>query len=272
MKTIEANGKTYKLGRNKSVAMGPHFKLRNYMQQSIPVPPASVNYAAAAQPALGEMYMNDTLGDCEIAAIAHLGGVFLGNAGGKLFLTNDQIVALYSAIGGYVPGDPSTDQGCDTQTTLNYWQRTGLLKGQPNPHKIKGWMSVDPTNVQEMQTALWLFENLFFGVDLPDAWITPFPSANGFVWDVAGQPDPANGHAFPGIGYGSTGYSHKGIEICTWGMLGNITYEAVAKYMVHGAGGELYTVLSEETILKAQTKAPNGFSFAQLAADFAAMN
>jgi hypothetical protein len=265
MRTIEANGKTYKLGRNQSIAMGPHFKLRNYLQQSIPAPPESVNYAADAQPALGEMYLNDQLGDCVIAMMAHAGGVFLGNAGRRLFMTPEQITALYAAIGGYVPGDPSTDNGCDLQTALNYWQRHGLLP-KPYPHKIKAWIAVDATNIQEVQTALWLFENLAFGVNLPDEWISPFPAASGFLWAYAGDPDPMNGHAFPGVAY-----NRHGVKISTWGMLGELTYPAIAKYMVPAAGGELYTVLSEETIISAQGKAPNGFSWAQLAADFATL-
>lgn len=209
--------------------------------------------------------------NCVIACMAHLGGVFLGNAGGKLYLTSAQIIDLYSAIGGYIPGDPNTDQGADIQTALNYWVKSGLLPTNKPPHKIKAWMAVDPTNIQEMQTAIWLFENLVFGVNLPDAWVNPFPSSNGFVWDVAGAPDNSNGHCICGVGFGSTGYSHKGIEIATWGMLGNLTYEAIAKYLVHSAGGELYTVLSQEILDKAKLTAPAGLSWDQLQADFTSM-
>jgi len=271
MKTILANGTTYKMGRNPVVAMGPHFRLRNYLKLGIPAPPASVNYASPAQAELGNIYLNDSLGDCVIACLGHLGGVFLGNAGGKLYLTSDQIISLYSAIGGYIPGDPNSDQGADVQTAMNYWMRHGLLPGQKYPHKIKAWMSVDPTNVQEMQTAIWLFENLVFGLNLPDAWVNPFPSANGFVWDVAGAPDQNNGHCICGVGFGSSGYSHKGIEIATWGMLGNLTYDAIAKYLPHSAGGELYCVLSQEILDKAKLTAPAGISWDQLQADFASM-
>jgi hypothetical protein len=217
------------------------------------------------------MYDNDTLGDCVIAGMAHVVGVLTGNAGSKPFLySNSQIIGLYSAIGGYVPGEPSTDQGCDEQTALNYWENNGALpphnKSSADPHKIAGWMTVDSTKVEEWQTALWLFENLYFGIELPDAWINPMPSASGFVWDAAGPPDPNNGHCVAGVGYTSAG-----VVIDTWGMTGLMTNAAVAKYPKQASGGELYTVVSMDAIGKANQKAPNGFDWSQLIADFDSM-
>src|SRR6185437_4913523 len=123
----------------------------------------------AAQASLSQVYLNDQLGDCVIAAIAHIVGVLTGNAnGGNPFIyTNDQITALYSAIGGYVPGNSSTDNGCDEQTALNYWMQHGAPDGS---HQIAGWLSVNPEDPNEYKAAMWLFENLFFGMELPDVW------------------------------------------------------------------------------------------------------
>ena len=86
---------------------------------------------------------------------------------------------------------------------------------------IAGRRTVDATNIEECQTALWLFENLYFGLELPDAWINPMPSASGFVWDAAGAPDPDNGQCVVGVGY-----TAAGITIDTWGMTGLMTNEA----------------------------------------------
>ncbi len=44
-------------------------------------------------------------------------------------------------------------------------------------HKIAGWMAVNAADPHEYRTALWLFENLYFGIELPDAWINPMPSS-----------------------------------------------------------------------------------------------
>jgi len=257
-------GQTLKLGRKRPKVRYPRLSLRNYLMLALPSPPDAVDYSASAEQALSQMYDNDTLGDCVIAAMAHLAGVFAGNAGATLLFTDPEIVALYSAIGGYVPGDPSTDDGCDVQTALTYWQNNGLLSDAS--HKIAGWLAVDPSNVEEIKTAIWLFENLVFGVELPDAWTSDMPSASGFEWDVAGDPDPAQGHCFAGVGY-----SLDAVTIDTWGMEGAITLPAIAKYAASSANGELYVVLSADSISKAKAKAPNGFDWSQLVADFDSM-
>ncbi len=273
IKTVRhpASGHTFKLGRNRPVARCPRFALKNYLTRSMPAPPAAIDYAKDATAALSQIYDNDTLGDCVIAGMAHVVGVLTGNSGVKPFLySNAEIIGLYSAIGGYVPGQPSTDRGCDEQTALNYWENNGALPPKTTSptgaHKIAGWMTVDSSNLEECQTALWLFENLYFGLELPDAWINPMPSASGFVWDVAGDPDPQNGHCVVGVGY-----TAAGITIDTWGMTGLMTNAAVAKYPTQASGGELYTVVSMDAISKANEKAPSGFDWSQLVADFDSM-
>ena len=268
IKTLQqpGSGNTFKLGRKRPVARCPRFALRNYLTRSMPTPPATCEYTKAAHTALSKVYENDKLGDCVIAGMAHVVGVLTGNAGPKPALySNEQIIKLYSAIGGYVPGDPATDQGCDEQTALNYWENNGAASST-GAHKIAGWMTVDATNPEECRTALWLFENLYFGLELPDAWVNPMPSASGFVWDAAGPPVPENGHCVAGVGY-----TAAGITIDTWGMTGLMTNAAVAKYPIQAAGGELYTVVSMDAISRADQKAPTGFDWSQLIADFDSM-
>lgn len=259
------SGKVFKLGRKRPVAHCPRLALKNYLTRSTPPPPASIDYTAKSKAALSEMYDNDTLGDCVIAGMAHVVGLMTGNAdGGQPFIyKNQQIIALYSAIGGYVPGNPSTDNGCDEQTALNYWENNGAPKGS---HKIAGWMAVDATNQEECELAMYLFENLYFGLELPDQWINPFPSASGFTWDVAGDPDQNNGHCVVGVGYNA-----QGVQIDTWGLTGTMTWAAVSKYAVDAAGGALYTVVSMDSISKATQQAASGLDWSQLIADFDSM-
>ncbi len=253
-----------KFGRTKPKARGPRLSLKNYIRKALPTPPTGpFGYATSAnvQSVLGQMYMNDSLGDCVIAMMAHVVGIITGLGSGVPYLfTQAQIIALYSAIGGYVPGNPATDQGCDEQTAMNYWQSTGAPAGA---NQIMGWLSIDPTNKEEIQTAIWLFENLEYGVDLPDAWVSPMPSTSGFVWDVAGNPDENNGHGFPGIDC-----NPQGIIISTWAMTGTITYAATAKYAASSAGGNLYCAITQEIINSASQKSPAGFDWSQLVADF----
>jgi hypothetical protein len=59
--------------------------------------------------------------------------------------------------------------------------------------------------------------------------------------------------------------------IDTWGMTGLMTNAAVAMYPNQASNGELYTVVSMDAIAKANQKAPNGFDWSQLIADFDSM-
>lgn len=262
-----SDGRQFKLGRKTPVVRYPSLKFSNYLTSSVgalPTPPASIDYTSKASASLNEIYLNDQLGDCVIAAVEHVEGVLTGNANPPTLLyTDSQTKALYSAACGY-QGTEATDQGCDVQTVLSYWQTHGQPSG--SNHKIVGYLAVDPTNIQECQLALWLFENLIFGVGLPDAWVNPMPESPGFTWDVAGDADQNNGHCFPAFGYDSNGFT-----ICTWAMLGTITNAAVSKYAAASSGGELWVVISQEQLNAATQKAPNGLDWTSLVNDFNAL-
>lgn len=252
----------FKLGRNRP-PLKRKMCLHDYRIATVlPTPPDAVSYATHAAQPLAQVYRNDEIGDCVIAGMAHLVGVFTGNAGQVPdMFTAAQITAMYSAIGGYVPGDDSTDGGCDERTAMAYWQSQGAPAGS---NKIAGWVSVDGSQPTRVKTALWLFEGLVFGIELPDKWIDPFPSKPGFVWDIAGRANPENGHCVVGVGYNA-----QGVIIDSWGMLGVITWAAIAAYATTTGAGELYAVLSPQVIGKAQAKAPNGFDWEALQSDFA---
>lgn len=251
-----------KMGRKRSVASCPHMKLSRYLAKAVdlPAPPASIDYSANAV-SLRRVFMNDQLGDCVIAGGYHIVGVETGNAGRGFVATDSQVVADYSAIGGYVPGNPNTDNGCDLQTAMNYWVQHGFADGT----KLIGYLAVDATNKLEVMQALYLFENLYLGVEVPDAWINPFPSHDGFVWDAA-TPDPNNGHCVMAVGY-----TAQGITIDTWGLLGTITWAALAELCTAKNGGELYVMLTPDQLAKGATKVPSGMAWSDLIADFDAM-
>lgn len=250
---------TFKLGRRPLIAPKMCMKFGGYQLKSFPTPAASWDYTPAAASALSNIYLNDQYGDCVIAWMAHAIGVFTGNAlGTAAMFTDDQIIAMYTAIGGYNPADPSTDQGCDENTAINYWMNPGFLG-----HKIQGVVSVDPTDQQQVQDCGWLFENLMFGVGLPQAWIDPMPSASGFHWSVAGDSIPDNGHCF-----GSAKGDANGLGVSSWGMEGTIDYSAVAKYAANSAGGQLFSVITQEILNRATQRAPAGFDWTALVADF----
>lgn len=258
-----------RLGRIKP-SRRPRLRLTKYLRQLPITPPGQAGYTAPAAASLGNPYLNTQLGDCVIAGAFHVRGVTSANSGDReVMFGNADVIHDYSAIGGFNPNAPQvwnggqlvnpTDNGCDELTALDYWTNIGFADGV----KLAGYLAVDATNRAECEAALYLFENLYFGMALPDYWLAQPNIRPGFYWDAAGPPEPQNGHCVAGFAYDSTG-----VTIDSWGMLGTITWKAMASYAVPAAGGELYVLLSPDMISKAQKKAPNGLDWPTLLADF----
>lgn len=244
---------TFKLGRNRPKAPAPKLRFGNYLLRRMPTAPPTADYSAAPMEFLKNILGNDNNGDCTCAAAFHIAAAFCSNAGLGVpsdLNTANTLTMYYHLTGGQ-------DTGLDEQVVFNYWQSSGLTI---NGHKISQRVFVDATNRDEVQTALWLFEHLYMVAELPDAWINPFPSGDGFVWNKAGNPDPENGHAFCAFAYDGSGIQ----KLDSWGLLGTLTYDALAYYCSPPNGGGCYAVLSPEIISAATSKAPNGLNWAQL--------
>jgi hypothetical protein len=270
VKTISAvDGRTFKLGRHAMVTPYPMLKLKYYLAMTdggkLPPSPTTVDYTPAAASAMAQMYLNDRLGCCVPAWMARTVGIHTANAGLSAAIASDaEIETIYEKVGGYVPGNESTDNGCDELDALAYWQNTGItVAGQV--HKIAGKLSIDATNPAEVRLAIWLFETIMFGVPLPEAWITPFPGPN-FTWKKAGPPVPGNGHCF-----GAAGYNPDAVKIGTWGETGEVENDAVAYYAAPAQGGQLFTYVTKDVLSRATAKAPSGVDWQGLQSDFQAL-
>jgi hypothetical protein len=274
--THPTTGKTFCFGRHRHTTPGARPKRCAKLIDHLPLPlgPAEADYSPAAMASIHEMFGNDQYGDCVIAARYHQKGVHTGNAGALFIPTMDQILADYSAIGGYVigeaPGGPS-DQGCDEVTAINYWTETGDCTG----NKLVGAVEIDATNWGEVQSGLWLFEGALVCLECPGSVTSNMPSGDDFVWDLssdstAAAPNPDDGHGIQLAGYGicpATGkVAARGV---TWGMEGWATPEFCAEYFAKKNGGSFYIILSPDQLAKAQDKCPNGVAWTDLQADMA---
>ena len=212
------------------------------------------------------VYGNDRLGDCTAAGAGHIIGALARQRPQRRSRADRRSRSSPSTRSrpATIPPTLNSDQGGDEVTVLNDWRDKGFFADGSG--KILGWANVDGANIQRVKQAIWLFENVYFGVELPDAWISPFPQANGFTWDVAGDANPAHGHCFAGLGY-----NDNGVIVNSWGMMGTVTWAAVAKYATTPGQGELHVAFSEDAIERASARAPNGFDVAALTADLKAM-
>ncbi len=276
LKTVEINGRKWVLGRKAPSSQERTFRSgQSLLGSTIPPPPATIAIPASCANGLSQTFMNTQLGCCVIAHHAHfLANITSQNGQATPFIyTENQIIKDYEVVGGYIPGDPFSDQGCDISTDLAYLTSTGFADGSKllastNPNATAGGsINIDPTSQLALTQSVWITGGVCFGMSMPDAWINPAPQQSGFVWDVAGQPDDSNGHCFEGFAYPTS----QGIAIATWGMVGTITWAAIAKYGAASSSGEVHSYVNPEMINPATGLAPNGLNLNQICTYFNAM-
>lgn len=255
------NGKTFHIGGRKlRPSKGPRLRLSAYLDTTKFVQPVpDVPYPSSA--ALQDVLANDVYGDCTCAGALH--GIEAINlaAGVTVTFTRDDAIKLYQLSCGFDPNNPqATDNGGDELTVLDFIAEKGIDGN--GAHKTAGSLLVDAANDLECRWVVYNLRQLYYGVGLPDPWVNPFPSTNGFVWDVAGSADPNNGHCFVALGTNS-----QGDLIDTWGEEGVVTKSARAAYAVSSAGGELHTIVTPELIVAASQTTPTGLGWQDLLSD-----
>lgn len=246
------DGGLVKLGRIRPKARPQALRFASFFDPDMMVtpPPAVVDYAAKAMASIAHMYKNDQFGDCVIASVGHVHGVWTGNdTGTPIIATDAEIVSAYHTICGV------GDNGCNISEVLDYRKATGIKLGG-TVHKIDGYVAVDWANKLEVQVALYLFGALTLGINLPSAWAN-----NQTTWDVTNT-QIVGGHDVPVVGY-----SESGATIATWGGTRLITWPA---FTSHKWLEECYAVLAPDWYGNDQL-APCGVDVAGLKSALAAL-
>src|SRR6202142_4151114 len=75
----------------------------------LPTPPLKLWREYRVPPSGWGMMGNDTIGDCTCAAIAHMVMLMTAHTGTMISPTLEDTLAVYSAVTGYYPVDPSPD-------------------------------------------------------------------------------------------------------------------------------------------------------------------
>lgn len=170
------------------------------------------------------MMLNDTEGDCTIAEVGHALQSVTKLAGREVTIPDSVIQYTYEKVGGYVPGNPSTDNGCNIGDVLDYVETVGI-----GGYKIDGHAEVNITQQRVMQ-ASYVFGPLDWGVNLP---VSAQNQVDG-TWDIVGNPFDPNDPAYPGSwgphSVGSFFLSPDGIDFVTWGAIQHATWRWVMMY------------------------------------------
>jgi hypothetical protein len=241
-----------KLGRKAIKTDSRTLKLGDYLTPGLPPPPPSADWTRGIS-AWG-MMLNDTLGDCTIAACGHAVQVWTANTGSEVTLPNATIEKYYEEWDGYVPGDPSTDNGGIELDVLNDWKKQGLAG-----HKLMAFADPRFANLTEVRQSIALFGGVYIGLAMP------LTAQTQDVWDVVagGGPDTEPG-SWGGHAVFVPMYDRNGFTCITWGQQKIMTVAFWNQYC-----DEAHTLLSEDWL--SANDSPSGFDQAQLLADLKAI-
>lgn len=221
-------------------------RLARYLTPALPPPPPSVTNSQGIT-AWG-MMLNDNLGDCTIAGVAHAIQVWTLSQGSEVTVPDSTVLQYYEQWDGYNPSNPASDQGGVELDVLNDWRQQGFAG-----HSLMAFADPDPQDKLHVQQAVALFGGLYIGVELP------LSAQTQDVWDVDtgpnGKPGSWGGHCVFVPGYDATG-----LTCITWGAPKKMTWGFWGTYC-----DEAHALLSPDW------QPPAGFDMAALQADLAAV-
>ncbi len=201
-----------------------------------------------------QLFSNDTVGDCVFAGAAHETMLWRAEAGTPTGFSDQAVLADYSALTGYTPGNPDTDQGTDMQQAASYRLKTGVADAAGMRHKIDAYVALRPGDLDQLALATFLFGAGGVGIQLPSSAFDQFDNAE--PWAPIMGAHIEGGHYIPVVGR-----NRAGNFLCvTWGRLHAITPAFLATYMDEGIG-----FLSFERLRG--NASPQGYDAATLQAD-----
>lgn len=168
---------------------------------------------------------NDKLSCCVEAGFAHQVMLWNAQAGINVSFTPDNVISEYSAITGYDPAKPDTDQGTDVDEAMTYWRTVGIRDAGGKAHTIDMFADIPVSNIKLLTQTAWLMGSIGAGFALPDSADDQFTA--GKPWDDVGSP-PGGGHYVPIVGRNSVG----NYILVTWGRLHAATPKFVARYLL----------------------------------------
>lgn len=243
-----------KLGLKDPVPGAVKLRLASYLNwRVLPTPPDHFGHTSLVQS--WGMLGNDDYGDCAIAGPCHQIMLATAEAGAAAQFDTKSALQNYSAITGFDPNDPSTDQGTAIDDMARYWRHHGLVDANGTAHKITAYLDLTPGDTRELWLAAWLLPlGVGCGYDLPQSAVDQ--AQNGQIWDVVKGSPIVGGHYVPTLARPSSG---MGLGI-SWG---NPVPFTVRFYQTFNNQG--LVALSKEGFVKAKTL--EGFDYETLADD-----
>lgn len=225
-------------------------------------PNASNDYVAAVDRVTGGdwgMMGNDMVGDCVIADDAHHHMLRTANTGAIEIPTTQQVLDQYSAVTGYNPADPSTDQGTNESDDDTYLMEHGFLG-----HKAAAQGRLEAANMNHVKWSVQLFGHVRLGIVVTQRMMDLFDA--GEPWDMRriSWSEVEGGHDVPIVKY-----DPNYLYVVTWGKLQKLSYRgyaAICSNWVQAGAGESHVELMSDWVTS-QGVTPSGLDMSTLEAD-----
>lgn len=239
-----------KLGRLPNDPRKPRVRLARVPGATL-TPPTSVDWVSGVSS--WNMALNDDIGDCTAAGAGHIvTQVEHYGRSASVTVPDSATLAMYEAISGYNPNDPSTDVGATLQDALAYWQKTGIAG-----YKIAAYAQIDHADLTLVRNCIDLFGSVYTGFNCPQSAISQFNA--GKPWTVV-RSSIAGGHCVPIMAYDGSSFT-----AVTWGNTQKMDLAFFQRYF-----DEVWVAVDTDW-LETNGKTPSGLDGATANADYQAL-
>jgi len=189
---------------------------------------------------------NDKYGDCVLASWSHAVTVYNGLIGKQVIHSGDDVIQQYLKLTG------GQDTGLNMQSTIDYAVKNGLLGEKPPV-----FVYVDPTHIEHVKLAIYLFGGLMTGIQVDDKMQDQF--IQRVPWDGSGT-QILGGHGIFTVAYDGV------FTNLTWGNTVGITPNCWINRV-----DECWCILSSEEFTNTAKFLDSGFDIQQLQDDLQAI-
>jgi hypothetical protein len=249
-------GRQVRLGKKEPRVVPGALKLAKYLTRSLPPAPPARDWSSSARD-FG-MMLNDQLGDCTCATAGHFVQVVTAANGHQVTVPDASVERMYSRVGGYVPGDPSTDHGAYVVDALADWRDHGPEDADGKVHRILGSAEVDLGNREHFKQAIDCFGGVYLGLSLP------LTAQDQERWLLSLAADGNERGSWGGHATSAHRYDQDGLWVVTWGAPLFLSWPFLDVYC-----DEAHVPVTEDWA--DADGAPNGLDKATLLADMTAV-
>jgi hypothetical protein len=247
---VQTSHPNRKLGRLPADPTQPRLRLARY-QVARPSAPPTADWTSQVR--TWGMLANDRAGDCTIAGAAHVAiAVDRYGQGRDLTVTDDQVLAAYSALTGY-DGTDATDTGATLQDALGFWHSTGIAD-----QRIAAFAELDPQDLDQVRACIAFYGAVYCGMNVSAAAEQQFDE--GQPWTDTGRSRNLGGHCVPLLAYDADTFT-----AVTWGRPQRMTVDFYRRFF-----DECWVPIDLDW-LAATGRSPAGLDTGALNADYEAL-